>query len=136
MCQRNRRTSQVRAAHLGGTRLSAHSPDELTAALPHLLGFKPEESVVFVPMSADLPIARIGLPTTPRDHDLAWEAIRSPLGRYARPGASVGIVCVTANREEADRVLQNFAARLDTIGIDTALMLWANDSDPYWGSSS
>ncbi|QSR32303.1 hypothetical protein CFI00_17775 [Nocardioides sp. S5] len=110
-------------------RFSVHSPDELTAALPHLLGFKPEESVVFVPMTADLPIARIDLPTTPRDRDAAWEAIRSPLGRYAQPGASVGIVCVTANREEADRVVQDFAARLDTIGIDTALMLWANDSE-------
>ncbi|MFV0461344.1 MAG: DUF4192 domain-containing protein [Actinomycetales bacterium] len=119
-------------------KLSVRSPDELVAALPYVLGFKPEESVVFVPMSADLPIARIDLPTTPRDRNAAWEAIRSPLGRYARPGASMGIVCVTADREEADRVVQDFAARLDTIGIDTALMLWANDSeshDYYLGDS-
>lgn len=110
-------------------RLPIHSPDEVVAALPYVLGFKPEESAVFVPMSADLPIARIDLPTTPRDHDAAWEAVSAPLSRYAQPGASVGIVCITTDREVADRVVQDFAARLDTIGIDTALMVWANDSD-------
>jgi hypothetical protein len=30
-------------------RLSIHSPDELVAAIPHLLGFQPEESIVFLP---------------------------------------------------------------------------------------
>jgi len=64
-------------------KLSVHSPDELVAAPPHLLGFKPEESVVFVPMRADLPIARIDLPTTPRDRDAAWEAIRAPFTSVA-----------------------------------------------------
>ncbi|WP_420914161.1 DUF4192 family protein [Arsenicicoccus piscis] len=41
--------------------LSIHSPDELVAALPHLLGFTPEESIVFVPLRPDLPLARIDL---------------------------------------------------------------------------
>ena len=33
--------------------LSIHSPDELVAALPHLLGFTPEESIVFVPLRVE-----------------------------------------------------------------------------------
>ncbi|OLT14746.1 hypothetical protein BJF80_12290 [Serinicoccus sp. CUA-874] len=43
--------------------LSVHSPDELIAVIPHLLGFKPEESIVFLPMRSDLPVARVDLPT-------------------------------------------------------------------------
>jgi hypothetical protein len=30
--------------------LVVNSPDELLAAIPHVLGFKPEESVVLVPV--------------------------------------------------------------------------------------
>ncbi len=39
--------------------LSIRSPDELIAALPHLLGFTPEESIVFVPLRPVLPLARV-----------------------------------------------------------------------------
>ena len=48
--------------------LSIHSPDELIAVIPHLLGFKPEESIVFLPMRSDLPVARVDLPTTARPY--------------------------------------------------------------------
>lgn len=33
-------TSEALPAHLLGMTLSIHSPDELVAAIPHLLGFK------------------------------------------------------------------------------------------------
>lgn len=46
--------------------LSIHSPDELIAVIPHMLGFKPGESIVFVPMRSDLPVARMDIPTSPR----------------------------------------------------------------------
>ena len=36
--------------------LSISSPDELVAVIPHLLGFKPDESIVFLPMHSDLPV--------------------------------------------------------------------------------
>ncbi len=110
--------------------LSVHSPDELIAALPPMLGFKPEESIVFVPMRSDLPIARVDLPTTSRDRELVWRSIRDGFSRYAQPGASVGVVCLTADRQNADLVGQEFAARLDSVGIDTRVRLWANDS--HW----
>lgn len=108
--------------------LSVQNPDELVAAIPHLLGFKPQESVVFVPMRSDLPVARVDLPTTPRDRELVWRSIRDGLSRYARPGSSLGIVCITADRQLAHDVGTEFAARLDTIGIDTRVMLWADES--------
>jgi hypothetical protein len=50
------------------------------------------------------------------------------MSRYARPGVAVGIVCFTAAREQADHVGREFAERLDTIGIDTHLLLWADET--------
>lgn len=108
--------------------LSISSPDELVAAIPHLLGFKPEESIVFLPMGSDLPVARVDLPTTPRDHEVMWRSIRDAYGRYSRPGSSVAIVCLTADREIATNVGHEFAARFDSIGIDTCVMLWADET--------
>lgn len=108
--------------------LSVHSPDELIAAIPHMLGFKPHESIVLVPIRSDLPTARIDLPATPRAQELAWSSIREGMSRYARPGAAVGIVCFTTDRQRADVVGREFAERLDTIGIDTHLLLWADET--------
>ncbi|MEI2713841.1 MAG: DUF4192 domain-containing protein [Nocardioides sp.] len=108
--------------------LSVQNPDALIAAIPHLLGFQPQESIVFVSMRSDLPVARVDIPTTPRDSDLVWRSIREGLSRYAQPGSSVGIVCMTADRRLADSVGQDFVARLDTIGIDTRVRLWADET--------
>jgi len=83
---------------------------------------------VFVPMRSDLPVARVDLPTTPRHRELVWRSIRDGFSRYAQPGASVCMVCLTADRQCADLVGEEFAARLDSIGIDTRLRLWADDS--------
>lgn len=104
------------------------NPDELVAVIPHMLGFKPEESIVFVPMRSDLPTARVDIPTTPRDQALVWQAIRDGLTRYAQPGAAVGIICFTADRHHADVVGREFAERLDTLGIDTHVLLWADET--------
>src|SRR5690606_4055028 len=67
-------------------------------------------------------------PTTPRAEELAWRSIREGMSRYAQPGAAVGIVCFTADRQQADLVGREFAERLDTIGIDTRLLLWADET--------
>jgi len=108
--------------------LSVHSPDELVAVIPHLLGFKPEESIIFLPMGSDLPVARVDLPTTPRDREVVWRSISDAYGRYAQPGSSIAIVFLTANREDASVAGHDFAARFDTVGIDTRIMLWADET--------
>ena len=106
--------------------LSIQNPDELVAVIPHLLGFKPEESIVFLPMGSDLPVARVDLPTTPREREGVWRSIRDAYGRYSQPGSSLAIVCLTADRAMATDVGHEFAARFDSIGIDTRAMLWAD----------
>ena len=108
--------------------ISVHSPDELIAAIPHMLGFKPQESIVLIPIRSDLPTARIDLPATPRAEELAWHSIREGMARYAGPGAAVGIVCFTVDRERADLAGREFAERFSTIGIDTLLLLWADET--------
>jgi hypothetical protein len=108
--------------------LSISSPDELVAAIPHMLGFKPQESIVFLPMGSELPAARVDLPTTARDRDVVWRSISDAYGRYAKPGSSIAIVCLTADREEATVVGHDFAARFESVGIDTRVMLWADET--------
>ncbi len=106
--------------------LVVRSPDELLAAVPHVLGFKPEESIILVPFGPGLPITRVDLPNTARDREEVWDALSGPYGRHARPGASVGIVCVTADRRSAELASQHLSNRLETLGITTHLRLWAD----------
>lgn len=108
--------------------LAIHSPDELIAALPHLLGFKPEESLIFVPLRPDLPLARVDIPTTAREREGVWNSIGSALSRHAQLGARTAIVCITPDRAHAEQVGQEFASRLAAIGIDAPLRLWADDT--------
>ncbi|MEN8706516.1 MAG: DUF4192 domain-containing protein [Nocardioides marinisabuli] len=109
-------------------KLSIHSPDELVAAIPHLLGFQPEESIVFLPLQSDLPVARVDIPTTARDRDGVWHSISDAFRRYAQPDSNVAIVLLSADREQAPVIGQDFAARLGTIGISTPILLWADES--------
>ena len=102
------------------------SPDELLAALPHVLGFKPEESIVLVPFGPGLPITRVDLPKNARDREEVWDALRGPYSRHARPGARVGIVCLTEDRRSAELASQHLSNRLETLGITTDLRLWAD----------
>lgn len=120
-----------RTEHLTGMTLSIHSPDELIAAVPHLLGFKAEESLVFVPLRADLPLARVDLPTTAAESDEVWDAISSAFSRYARPGASVAIVCLTHDRQAAELISYDYVDRLASIGIGAPLKLSADDTHWY-----
>lgn len=109
-------------------KLSVHSPDELVAAIPHLLGFQPEESIVFLPLRSDLPVARVDIPTTARDREGVWHSISDAFRRYAQPDSNVAIVCLSADREQAHVVGQDFAARLGTIGIGTPILLWTDET--------
>ena len=108
--------------------LSISSPDELVAVIPHLLGFKPVESIVFLPMGSEIPVVRVDLPTTARDRDAGWRSISDASSRFAKPGSSIAIVCLTADHEAATIVGHDFTARFEPVGIDTRVMLWADET--------
>lgn len=109
-------------------KLSIHSPDELVAAIPHLLGFQPKESIVFLLVRSDLPVARVDILTTARDREGVWQSISDAFRRYAQPDSNVAIVGLSADREQAHVVGKDFAARLGTIGIGTPILLWADET--------
>lgn len=108
-----------------------HSPDELIAAVPHLLGFNAEESIVFVPLRAELPLARVDLPTTASQRNEVWDAVRGAFSRHAKPGSSVAIVCITRDYQTAELIGHDFATRLASIGIETPVKLTADDTHWY-----
>ncbi|RHW23724.1 DUF4192 domain-containing protein [Nocardioides immobilis] len=107
--------------------LVVQSPDELVAALPHVLGFKPEESIVLVPFTRGLPVARADLPRTDTEREKLLRNVLRPYGRNAHPGAMVAIVCVTEDRRNAELSSQRLSTAMERVGIQVPLRLWAND---------
>lgn len=106
--------------------LVVKSPDELLAAVPHLLGFTPQESIVLVPFGRGLPVVRVDLPTTSLDRQEMWNALRDGLSRHVEAGARVGIVCITQDQRSAELSSQHLSDQLETSGVATAMRLWAN----------
>lgn len=107
-------------------RLVVKSPDELFAALPHLLGFRPEESLVLLPMGEGLPAARVDLPLTAADRMAVAQSLTGPFVRHAAPGASVAIAVVSHDRGAAASASRDVARQLLTVGVDTSLRLWSD----------
>lgn len=106
--------------------LIVQSPDELLAAVPHVLGFKPEESIVLVPFRPGLPITRVDLPRTAAEREEVWDALSGPYGRHARPGARLAIICITEDGRSAELASQHLSNRLETVGITTHIRLWSD----------
>ncbi|TGN65147.1 DUF4192 domain-containing protein [Nocardioides eburneiflavus] len=106
--------------------LVVQSPDELLAAVPHVLGFKPEESIVLVPFRPGLPISRVDLPRTAANREEVWDALSGPYGRHAWPGARLAIVCITEDRRSAELASQHLSNRLQDVGITTDIRLWSD----------
>src|SRR5688572_11031197 len=92
-----------------------------------MLGFNVQESIILVPVSRGLPVARVDLPRTAEDRDEVTRNVRGPYGRYARPGAMVALVCVTEDRRSAELASHHLAAGLEKVGVATQLRLWATD---------
>jgi len=112
----------------GTPAIVVHTPDDLLAAIPHMLGFNPEESIVLMPVSKGLPMVRVDLPRTDPDRDQVLEALRGPYGRNAHPGATVALVCVTEDRRSAELASQHIAAGLEQVGVAAPLRIWATDA--------
>ncbi len=109
-------------------KLSIRSPEELVASVPHLLGFNPTDSLVLVPLTPDLPVARVDLPTTARQREQAWDSIGHVYARHAQPTSRVAILTFTSDVDYGDRLSQDFALRLAGVGVATPIRLGATDT--------
>ncbi|WP_170970247.1 DUF4192 domain-containing protein [Nocardioides jishulii] len=108
--------------------LSVRSPEELVVAIPHLLGFNPNESLVLVPLGPELPVVRVDLPTSAREREQAWDSIGDVYARCAQPTSRVAIVTFTTDTDYGDRLSQDFALRLDGVGVTSPIRLGASDT--------
>lgn len=108
-------------------KLVVRSPEDLLAAVPHMLGFQPAESIVVVPFGPELPALRVDLPTNPSQRADVWEAVHEGLHRHVRGTARAGIICYTADNAAAERASHHLANRLDTIGVTSHARLQAHD---------
>lgn len=62
----------------------------------------------------------------PEDREEVLQALKGPVGRHARPGALIALVCITEDRRAAELASQRLATGLQEAGVETALRLWAN----------
>lgn len=112
-------------------KITANGPDDLIAALPHVLGFHPQESMVLVPITAGLPVARIDLPRDEVDCFVAVGQLTAPFLRLAREGdldathAKVAVVCLTADGQGAAVAASAITDALSP-AVGVTLKLWAD----------
>lgn len=93
-----------------------------------MLGFKLDESIVFIPFCSEFPTTRIDLPTTLKAQGLAWRAMRVGMSGYARPAPPSKSSASPPTGKRSDRVGLEFGKQLDTIGVDSHLVLRAGDT--------
>ena len=108
--------------------ISTHQ--DAIAAVPHLLGFHPAESLVLLPFSPQLPVVRVDLPTNVEDRDSLWnESLRDALSPHALRAdgrAQMAVMCFTQDRSNAEATSRDFAQRLGEIGLGVPVRLWTN----------
>lgn len=110
-------------------KITANGPDDLIAALPHVLGFHPEESMVLVPITPGLPVARIDLPRDDVERFVAVGQLTAPFLRLAREGdldARVAVVCLSEHGQAAELAASAITDALSP-RVGVPLKLWANE---------
>ena len=110
--------------------ISIKTHEDAIAAVPHLLGFHPAESLVLLPFSPQLPVVRVDIPVAAEDRDALWnESLRDALSPHAlRAGgqALMAVMCFTQDRSNGEATSRNFTQRLGEIGIGVPVRLWTN----------
>ena len=110
-------------------KITANGPDELIAALPHILGFHPEESLVLVPFTSGLPVARIDLPRDHVERFVAASQLTAPFLRLAREGdldARVAVVCLSEDGQASELAASAITDALSP-RVGVPLKLWADE---------
>jgi hypothetical protein len=105
--------------------LRVSTPDELIAAVPHLVGFRVANSMVVVPVSRGLPTARVDLPANAGERT---EMVEGLVGAYGRTGGGqvmlVGFADEPSRVESASRQLRESLAEA---GVHVRSRLWAGE---------
>lgn len=110
-------------------KISAKGPDDLVAALPYMLGFTPQDSLVLVPVSPGMPAARIDMPYDEAERVIVADQLAAPFLRHARnagPEPMLALVCLTEDRDAATKAAE---AVTDALWPQVAVpvKVWATD---------
>ena len=100
--------------------------DEVTAVIAHMLGFEPHESLVVMPMTSDLPVARIDVPRTHADRVAATEALLHPYLRNAGADSKIALVVFTESGRVAEEASRHVGEEMSAHGLPVVLRLWAS----------
>ncbi|MCW2737941.1 MAG: hypothetical protein JWN97_2585 [Nocardioides sp.] len=110
--------------------ISSH--EDAIAAVPYVLGFHPQESLVLVPFNQALPWVRVDIPATDADRSQLWDgSLREALVAHARRAdgpVGMAVLCFTSDQANAAASSHDIGRRLGEIGIRTPVRLWTNDS--------
>lgn len=97
---------------------------ELAAAVPHLLGFSPEDSLVCVPTNGGGPTARIDLPHDAQAVSDVVEALTDAYRRHRATCPSVAVLAFSDQTEDAATAVQALAGALtQTTRVDALLLV-------------
>lgn len=113
------------------TILRARTPADLLAAVPCILGFQPEQSLVMLTFggSSGAFHARVDLPDAPDHVSEVVGMLVSAAAHHQVPG--VAIIAYTADAELACHAVDELVAALGAEGVDVAEQLRAHDHE-YW----
>ncbi|GAA5122397.1 hypothetical protein GCM10023339_40730 [Alloalcanivorax gelatiniphagus] len=115
---------------MGTLVISSH--EDAIAAVPHVLGFHPQESLVLMPFNQELPWVRVDIPQTEADCVRLWdESLREVLASHARRAArpvGVAVLCFTSDRANAAATSRDIGRRLGAIGVRVPVRLWTSGS--------
>ena len=112
-------------------KINAKGPDDLVAALPYLLGFTPQDSVVLVPLSPGLPAARIDMARDDAERVVMADQLVDPFLRHAHnagPDPMLALVCLTEDRDTATRAADVVADALWP-HVRVPVRVWATELD-------
>jgi hypothetical protein len=99
-------------------------PSELIAAIPHVMGFVPHESVLVVPIGGPGPWARLDQPYENPDIVEAAKVLVRP---YMREQLDVAVVCFTEDRGAAEKTCYALTRLLDEHVV--APVLWVDGDE-------
>jgi hypothetical protein len=105
--------------------LRVKTPDELIAAVPHVMGFRVEDSMVVLPLSEGLPFARVDLPANSAE---SAEMIDSLMGAYGRVGrGEVMLIGFADDARQVDPVSRQLRESLAEACVSVRGQLWAGE---------
>lgn len=89
--------------------LRVKSPGDLVAAVPHVLGFEPQESLVVLLTGPGSPLMRVDLPPEPAQAELLVQSMLSALKQFRKPDQLMFLLAYSDDIAQAGEVLNRVA---------------------------